>query len=515
MDHEYILELNHITKTFSGVTVLNDVSLRVRRGTVMGLMGENGAGKSTLMKILQGIYMPTQGEVIFDGKQLKVSNINQALLAGISMIHQEMSPIPDMTVAENIFIGREPDTKFGFVDEKELNAKAEALLKDLNLNFSADTKMRKLTIANMQMVEIAKAISFQSKLIIMDEPTSAITDREVENLFRIIRRLKEKGVTIIYISHKMDEIFKITDEITVLRDGCNAGYGYSKDLTQDSLIKMMVGRTLNDLFPKTVVDIGEEVLRVEGLTLGKYFHDISFSVKKGEIVGFSGLVGAGRSEVMETLYGLRHAESGKIIINGKEVKIKNPHDAIAAGIGFLTEDRKASGIFGPLGITDNIVMPSLGRFQKLGLIKGKRLVSESARMKQELNIKATSLAQKIQFLSGGNQQKALIARWLMNNPQILIVDEPTRGIDVNAKAEIHKKLGELVKEGKAVIMISSEMPEIISMSDRIYVMHEGEMTGELQREEISQERIALLASLTKEQLEACKIKSQGETDYVK
>ena len=500
MNSEYILVMNHITKTFSGVTVLHDVTFQVRRGIVMGLMGENGAGKSTLMKILQGVYTPTEGNIMFDGQQLEVSNINQALLKGISMIHQEMSPIPDMTVAENIYIGREPKTKLGFVDEKKLKEMTSELLEDLELNFSADTKMRDLTIANMQMVEIAKAISFNSKLIIMDEPTSAITEREVANLFRIIRRLKENGTTIIYISHKMDEILEITDEITVLRDGYKTGHDLSKNLTQDELIQMMVGRSLDSMFPKTFAPIGEVILKVENLTLKKYFHNISFEVHRGEIVGFAGLVGAGRSEVLETLYGLRHAESGRVYIKGTEVYIKNPQDAINHGIGLLTEDRKASGCFLPLGVKENIIMPTVKQFKKTIFVDDKRIEEEAEKQKKNLGIKATSLEQHIVYLSGGNQQKALVARWLVNNPDVLIVDEPTRGIDVNAKAEIHKKLCELANQGKAIIMVSSEMPEVIGMSDRIYIMHEGEMTGELTRNEFSQELIVKMASLSKAQL---------------
>lgn len=502
MSCEYVLEMKQITKTFSGVTVLQDVDLQVREGIVMGLMGENGAGKSTLMKILQGIYVPTSGEITFCGKPLKVSNINQALLAGISMIHQEISPIPEMTVAENIFIGREPKTKLGFVDEKKLQTMTRELLDSLELSFGADTKMKDLTIANMQMVEIAKAISFRSKLIIMDEPTSAITNREVANLFRIIRRLREQGTTIIYISHKMDEILEITDEITVLRDGRKTGHDLSKNLTQDQLIRMMVGRSLDCLFPKEFAPIGEVILEVQDLTLSKHYRNVSFKVRRGEILGFAGLVGAGRSEVLETVYGLRCPESGKVFIDGNQVRIRSPRDAIAAGIGLLTEDRKASGCFLPLSTGDNLIMPTLGRFKRFGLVDAKKIFCETERQREDLSIKVTSLAQKIQYLSGGNQQKALVGRWLINNPDILIVDEPTRGIDVNAKAEIHKKLCELAKQGKAIIMVSSEMPEIIGMCDRIYVMHEGELTGELQRSEFSQETIALMSSLSREQLTA-------------
>jgi inositol transport system ATP-binding protein len=502
MSDDYILEMNHITKTFSGVTVLDDVSLQVRRGIVLGLMGENGAGKSTLMKILQGIYTPTEGEVIFEGKKLKVNSIIETLIAGISMIHQEMSPIPDRTVAQNIFLGREPKTRLGFIDDAKLRAQTQLLLDDLGLNFGADTKMRDLTIANMQMVEIAKAISFGSKLIIMDEPTSAISEREVDNLFRIICKLKKKGTTIIYISHKMDEILKITDEIVVLRDGKKVGQDLSENLTQDALIRLMVGRSLDRLFPKEHAPIGDVILRVENLTRGKHFRNVSFEVRRGEILGFAGLVGAGRSEVLETVYGLRTADCGKIFVSGKECNIRHTRDAINVGIGLLTEDRKASGCFLSLTTRENIIMPTIGRYLKMGFIRYKVITQKAEQQRQELAIKATSLSQKIQYLSGGNQQKALVARWLINNPDILIVDEPTRGIDVNAKAEIHKKLCDLAKQGKAIIMVSSEMPEIMGMSDRIYVMHEGEITGELNRDEFSQERIALMASLSREQLEA-------------
>lgn len=502
MNSEYLLEMSHISKAFSGVYVLHDVNFQVRKGIVMGLMGENGAGKSTLMKILQGVYTTTEGDIFFDGKPLKVTSINQALVAGISMIHQELSPILDMTVAENIYLGREPKTALGFVDEGKLKAKAKELLDDLELNFGADTKMRDLTIANIQMVEIAKAISFNSKLIIMDEPTSAITDREVANLFRIIRRLKEKGTTIIYISHKMDEILEITDEITVLRDGRLTGHDLSSNLTQAELIKMMVGRSLECMFPKEFAPIGDVILKVENLTLKKHFRDVSFEVRRGEILGFAGLVGAGRSEVLETVYGLRRAESGKIYKDGKPLRIRSTRDGIAAGIGLLTEDRKASGCFLPLSVRENIIMPNIKKFKKMGFVDSKKASKAAEQQREDLAIKLTGLGQKIQYLSGGNQQKALVGRWLINNPDILIVDEPTRGIDVNAKAEIHKKLCELAKQGKAIIMVSSEMPEIIGMCDRIYVMHEGEVTGELMRDQFSQERIVLMASLTREQLDA-------------
>lgn len=494
MDDRFILEMKGITKEFSGVTVLKDVDFRVRQGIVMGLMGENGAGKSTLMKILLGEYTATSGEIVFNGKPLKVTAISEAIRAGISMIHQEISPILEMTIAENIFLGREPLKKTGIVDEPELIRMTQALLDELELNYCPTLKMNQLSIAAMQMVEIVKAISFDSKLIIMDEPTSAITDREVKNLFRIIRKLRSKGVTIVYISHKMDEIFEITDEITVLRDGMLVGHDLSSNLNQNSLIKMMVGRELKDLFPKTVAPIGDIVLEVQGLSHEKYFRDISFHVKAGEIVGFAGLVGSGRSEVLETVFGLRKSTAGSIRIKGKQVVIQNPQQAISLGLGLLTEDRKATGCFLPISVQDNMIMASLGRFIQRGFLFRKRIRRDSQQMRDRMNIRMANMLQDIQYLSGGNQQKVLIARWLLNNPDILIVDEPTRGIDVNAKSEIHRMLCELTGAGKAIIMISSEMPEIIGMSDRIYVMHEGRITGELDRARADQETIMTLAS---------------------
>ncbi len=487
---EVILEMKDIVKTFPGVKALDSVHLRVTKGTVHGLMGENGAGKSTLMKVLMGIYKPDSGKITFKGKPLKVHGTADALRAGISMIHQELSPIPHMTVAENIFLGREPN-KFGFTNEKELVNMTQKLLDDLELTINPKTKMKDLSTAYIQMVEIAKAISYNSDLVIMDEPTSAITDKEVAQLFKMIRRLKERETAIIYITHKMDEVFAITDDCTVLRDGQFIGTAPSKELTDEKLISMMVGREVDQIFPKIVFDsFGEKILEVKNFSDGKKFKDVNFYVRKGEILGFAGLMGSGRSEIMETLFGVRKKAAGQIFINGKETTIKSPSDAIRQGIGFLTEDRKGTGCFLPLSVADNIVMSDLKNYiGPTGLMNQKLVKKNCEDQRVKLNIKTPSIEQTINNLSGGNQQKVVVARWLLMDPDILIIDEPTRGIDVGAKSEIHKLMTEMVKNGKAVIMISSEMPEVIGMSDRIMVMHEGRITGEVMREEATQELI--------------------------
>ena len=461
------------------------------------MLGHNGSGKSTLAKHLNALLFPSEGEVWVDGMETSDENQLWNIRQEAGMIFQN----PDNQIIGQIV---EEDVGFGpenlGVPTREIWERVDEALTTVGMQEFRRKSPNRLSGGQKQRVSIAGVIAMHPKCIIMDEPTSAITDREVANLFRIIRRLKEKGTTIIYISHKMDEILEITDEITVLRDGYITGHDLSSNLTQAELIRMMVGRSLENMFPKTPAPIGEDVLQVEGLTLPGYFADVSFHVRRGEILGFAGLVGAGRSEVLETVYGLRRATAGRVWIHGKEVHIKNPQDAIRHGIGLLTEDRKASGCFLPLGVLDNIIMPTIGRFKRGPFVDDKRIRTACGEQKAALEIKATSLAQHIQYLSGGNQQKALIARWLINNPDILIVDEPTRGIDVNAKAEIHKKLCELARQGKAIIMVSSEMPEVIGMCDRMYVMHEGEVTGELMRDEFSQERIALMASLSREQL---------------
>ncbi|WP_199616183.1 sugar ABC transporter ATP-binding protein [Paenibacillus alkalitolerans] len=494
MSSEYILELTDITKEFPGVKALDNIRLKVRKGTVHALMGENGAGKSTLMKIIFGIYTPDKGTVKFKGEELKLSGSRDALSRGISMIHQELTPVPYMTVAENIFLGREMTLGYGWVNKKKMIDETRKLFDSLQIDIDPTAKMFELSIANMQMVEIAAAISHNADLIIMDEPTSAITDKEVEQLFRIIASLKEKGVTIIYISHKMDEIFRICDDITVFRDGRFIATRPAAELNQESLIQMMVGREIKQVFHKDEVEIGEVLLSVKQLTRNGKFRDISFEVRSGEILGIAGLMGAGRTEVIESIFGIYPPDSGEIYVKGKKVNIKTTRDAIKQKIGLLTEDRKITGAFLPLSVRDNMIMSSIDNYlNKFGFLKSKLVNDMCSAFVERLSIKTPNLSQKIVNLSGGNQQKVLLAKWLLNNPDILILDEPTRGIDVGAKSEIHKLMSRLAQTGKAIIMISSELPEILGMSDRIVVMHEGAKKGELIRAEASQEKIMELA----------------------
>ncbi|TDT56505.1 monosaccharide ABC transporter ATP-binding protein (CUT2 family) [Fonticella tunisiensis] len=495
MHAEYVLEMKNISKTFPGVRALNNVQLKVKKGTVHALMGENGAGKSTLMKILIGMYRPDGGTIKFKGKEVKFKSTHDALQAGISMIHQELSPVPYMTIAENIFLGRESLYKKTFwVNDREMERKTEELLKQLEISLNPKMKMKELSTAYTQMVEIAKAISYNSELIIMDEPTSAITEREVEHLFKIIEWLKKKGVSIIYISHKMDEIFKIADEITVFRDGSYVDTCSVKNITKEKLIEMMVGREITQLFPKEEAEIGKVLLEIKNFTRAGKFYDINLKVRKGEILGLAGLMGSGRSEIMESLFGVVKADKGEIYIKGKQVHINSPADAIKHKLAFLTEDRKISGLFLPLSVKDNMYISSINNYIEKLFINSKKVNKDCEEEVKLLNIKTPGLDQIVNNLSGGNQQKVLIARWLLTDPDILILDEPTRGIDVGAKAEIHRLMSKLAKQGKAIIMISSELPEILGMSDRIVVMHEGKITGELTRKEATQEKIMSYAT---------------------
>jgi inositol transport system ATP-binding protein len=491
---EYILELENITKEFPGVKALDNIQLKVRKGTVHALMGENGAGKSTLMKIIFGIYTHDKGTIKYKGQEIKLSGSKDALSRGISMIHQELSPVPQMTVAENIFLGRESTSVFGWINRKKMIEDAKKLFKTLKIDIDPNTKMIDLSIANTQMVEIATAVSYDADLIIMDEPTSAITAKEVEHLFEIIESLKANGVTIIYISHKMDEIFRICDEITIFRDGQFVSTKEASELNQETLIQMMVGREIKQVFHKEDAEIGDVVLSVKNLSRKGKFKDISFEVRKGEILGISGLMGSGRTEVIESIFGIHRADSGEIFVNGVKVNIKSPRDAIKQKMGLLTEDRKITGSFLPLSIRDNMIIANIDNYlNKAKFIKGKLVDDMCALFVERLSVKTPSLNQLIINLSGGNQQKVLLARWLLNNPDILILDEPTRGVDIGAKAEIHKIISRLAETGKAIIMISSELPEVLGMSDRIIVMHEGLKKGELNREEANQEKIMGMA----------------------
>lgn len=493
---EYLLEMRDISKFYPGVKALNRVSFRVRSGSVHALMGENGAGKSTLMKILAGIEHPDEGEVVFSGKKVRFANPRDALREGIAMIHQELMPIPEMTIAENLFLGREFTRKGRLMlDYASMNRKAKELLENIGVHLNPKLKMKHLTVSEMQMIEIAKAISIDSKIIIMDEPTSAITDREVDQLFKVIKRLKSQGKGIIYISHKMNEIFQIADDITVFRDGQYVDTKPADETNNKELIAKMVGRELTDIFPEKRTEMKEPLLTVKNLTKSGKFRNISFTVRRGEIVGIAGLMGSGRSEVMEAIFGLQKLDEGEIYVAGNRVKIRKPSEAIANGIAFLTEDRKAQGLNLLGSIRHNITISSLKRAtDSFGFIQGSNEKAFVDRYMDSSKIKASSRDQSVGLLSGGNQQKVVIAKWLMTSPQILILDEPTRGIDVGAKSELYKLMSQFAAEGYGIIMISSELPEILGMSDRILVFHEGGIAGELSGEDATQEKIMELAT---------------------
>jgi inositol transport system ATP-binding protein len=494
----YILEMRNVVKTFPGVRALDGVNLSVRPGTVHVICGENGAGKSTLMKVLNGVHQADSGDMRFKGNRLEGETIESVLNMGIAMIYQELNPILDMTVAENIFLGREPCAG-PFVDFKKLYEDTDELLFGLDMPIRSKQKMRALSIAGHQMVEIAKAISREAAVIIMDEPTSAIADAEVAILFNRIQSLKERGVAVIYITHKMDEIFRIADDITILRDGKWVDSGPASNYNPEKLVSLMVGREINNIFPKDeTVPIGETVLAVRGLTQkpeqGGRFTDVSFELHRGEILGFAGLVGAGRSEVMRAIFGLDPYSSGTIAVNGKAVRIKNTAEAIQHGIAMISEDRKMFGLALGRNVHENISLVNLKKYIKRFLINDKDLTDDAVRMKDLLNIKISDFKVEANTLSGGNQQKVVLAKWLIGQVNIMILDEPTRGIDVGAKAEIHRLMGNFARQGMAIIMISSELPEIVGMSDRVVVMQEGRINGILSREEATQESIMRLAT---------------------
>ncbi len=495
MGEELLLRMTGISKAFPGVQALDDVHLDVESGTVHALMGENGAGKSTLMKVLAGIYHADSGSIWFNGADVSIPDSAVALKLGISMIHQELSPVPAMMVAENIFLGREPLNRFGMVDRGQMIAKTQALFDKWGIAINPRATMRSLVVAQMQMVEIAKAISYDSRLIVMDEPTSAISEREVSHLHHMIKSLKESGVAVIYITHKMDEVFKISDKVTVFRDGKHVATIPAADLDRQKLITLMVGRELTHLFPKEDVAIGEIVMSVRGLTRFGVITDISFDLRRGEILGLAGLMGAGRTEVLEALFGVTRVDAGEVTVNGNVVHIKSPSDAIHAGMGLLTEDRKKTGIMGALSVRDNMVVAALARFSPGGILRPGMIEAAAKAERDALDIKTPSLSQLIKNLSGGNQQKVLVSRWLLTSPDILMIDEPTRGIDVGAKSEIHKLMSGLAKQGKAILMVSSELPEILGMSDRVLVMAGGRITAEFSREEVTQERVLEAATL--------------------
>ena len=492
-----VLEMQGITKKFPGVLALDNVSLSVKKGTVHALMGENGAGKSTLMKCLFGIYKMDSGLITLDGRECRFNSAGDAITAGVSMIHQELSNVPHRTVAQNLWVGREPLNVLHLIDHKKMRNDTESLLKGLNYHFSPEAKMASLSISQQQGCEIARAVSYNASILVMDEPTSSLTENEVSHLFGIINELKSKGVAIIYITHKLEEIFKIADDVTVMRDGKLVGTFPVSEMTNNKIISLMVGRDLTNRFPTVESAIGEVCLEARGLSASnlRSFRDISFQLRRGEILGIGGLVGAQRTELVEAIFGLRDIAKGEILVHGKALKNIRPTDAINAGIGFVTEDRRFSGIFPLLNITTNTGIASLKKYTtNIGLLDHKTLKEVTASYNKQLHTRTPSMNTLIQNLSGGNQQKVILSRWLMTLPEILIMDEPTRGIDVGAKYEIYTIMAELVKQGKAIIMISSEMPELIGMSHRVLVLCEGQLTGALEKENISQETIMRYAT---------------------
>lgn len=495
---DYVLEMKDICKSFPGVKVLDRVTLYVRPGEVHALMGENGAGKSTLMKILMGIYKADSGTILLDKKEAVIQGPKDAMSKGISMIHQELNTLLDMEVSENIFLGREilkaGLEKFRIIDQSKMREEAKRYFDEMKIDIDPKALMRTLSVAQMQLVEIVKAISLNSKIIIMDEPTSAITEKETAVLFQQIEKLKKKGVAILYISHKMEEIFKIADTITVLRDGEWMGTMSSKELDDNSLIKLMVGREITEIYPKEKAEITDTILEVKNLSRGTKVRNVSFQVRKGEVLGIAGLVGAGRSELVETIFGLYQKTQGEVRINGQKKEIKSPNQAIRNKIALITEDRKLTGLNLKASVKNNISLVSICDLSKAGIVDKNKENRVAEQYIKELKIKTPSKNSLVCNLSGGNQQKVVLAKWLLGNPDIIIFDEPTRGIDIGAKREIYLLINKLAKEGKAVIVISSEMSEIMGISDRILVMCGGRLTGEVPREQFSQEKILSYAS---------------------
>jgi len=488
-----LLQMKNIHKTFPGVYALKAVDFELRAGEVHAILGENGAGKSTLIKILGGIYTADQGEIYIEGKKVEIKEVKDAQKHGIAIIHQELVLVPYMTVAENIYLGREP-MKGGFVNATKMYEEAQRLIDSYGVNISAKSMIRDLTIAQQQLVEIIKAISYNSKILVMDEPTSSISEKEVKFLFETMRNLTAKGVGIIYISHRMSELAEICDRVTVMRDGSYIGTKVVKETTNDELISMMVGRELKNYYTRDFKKDGEVILRCENISDHKMVKGVSFEVKKGEIVGFAGLVGAGRSELMKCIFGLTKEYTGDIYIKGKKVEIRSPSDAIKQGIALVPEDRKLEGLFHVQSVRFNSTIVVLKEFIKGIRVNRKKEEEITQTYIDRMSTKTPSMEQAVGKLSGGNQQKVMIGRWLATSPQILILDEPTRGVDVGAKSEIYAIMNDLAKSGMAIIMISSEMPELINMSDRIYVMCEGKITGCLSHEEVTQEKIMKLAA---------------------
>lgn len=492
MDNNYILTLKNITKEFPGVKALDDVTINIERGTIHGLVGENGAGKSTLIKILAGIYQPNKGEIILDGKPCRFNSPIEARRAGISVVHQEIKLAEPLSVAENMFLGN-VQLKNGLVDWKGMRRRAREIVEDLGMDIDINAQVSSLTVAKKQIVEIMHAINNNSRILIMDEPSAVLTDRELEVMFRIVKQLRDEGITIIYISHRLDEIFGLCSNVSVLRDGCHIDTIPVASVDRQGLINMMVGREMGQEYPKEVGNVGGTILEVKNLSRG-ILQDISFEVKSGEVFGISGLVGAGRTELARAILGIDKPESGEIYVRGKKVHYRTFADAIRDGLGLIPEDRKLQGLVQIMSVKRNTTLVNMKRVLRAGVISSSLEEKLSKEYADKLHVVTPSMETEVQYLSGGNQQKVVIAKWLFQNSEILFLDEPTRGIDVGAKAEIYRLINRMAKEGKTIIMISSEMPELLGMCDRIMVMHEGHKMGELNAAEATQEKIMALCS---------------------
>ena len=494
MSNEHILELKDITKRFSGVDVLHQVSFMLHPGEVHALLGENGAGKSTLVKVITGVHQPDGGEIFLNGAPVHFSDTRESRQAGIAAIYQELSLFPDLNVAENIFAGRQPVTPGGRINWRKLYSEAEELLASLGVHLDLRQKARSLSIAQQQMVEIARAFSINARILIMDEPTSSLTLNEVADLFHLVRRLRDEGTAVIFISHRLDELFELADRVTVLRDGRYVDTRPLKDVTRDELIRMMVGRTITNMYPKQDIQAGKVVLKVDRLTRDGAFRDVSFELRAGEILGMAGLVGAGRTNVARAIFGVEPPTSGTIQLNGKEIHITSPQQAIRLGLAYVPEDRRQHGLIPPMNIVTNISLPMLPEYARRGWLKYRAERRAAYDAACQMEVRANNIWQRVHELSGGNQQKVVLAKWLSTQPRILILDEPTRGIDVGTKAAVHALMNNLAAEGMAILMISSELPEILGMSDRIIVMHEGHMTAHFTRAEATQEKIISAAT---------------------
>ena len=492
MDNNYILTLKNITKEFPGVKALDDVTINIERGTIHGLVGENGAGKSTLIKVLAGIYQPNKGEIILDGKPCRFNSPIEARRAGISVVHQEIKLAEPLSVAENMFLGN-VQLKNGLVDWKGMRRRAREIVEDLGMDIDINAQVSSLTVAKKQIVEIMHAINNNSRILIMDEPSAVLTDRELEVMFRIVKQLRDEGITIIYISHRLDEIFGLCSNVSVLRDGCHIDTIPVASVDRQGLINMMVGREMGQEYPKEVGNVGGTILEVKNLSRG-ILQDISFEVKSGEVFGISGLVGAGRTELARAILGIDKPESGEVYVRGKKVHYRTFADAIRDGLGLIPEDRKLQGLVQIMSVKRNTTLVNMKRVLRAGVISSSLEEKLSKEYADKLHVVTPSMETEVQYLSGGNQQKVVIAKWLFQNSEILFLEEPTRGIDVGAKAEIYRLINRMAKEGKTIIMISSEMPELLGLCDRIMVMHEGHKMGELNAAEATQEKIMALCS---------------------